>query len=299
VVAVGPFAGSRLGELTQTYADLLVGTRAIDVFGHRFPLLAKFLDARDRLSVQVHPDDAYAAAHEGGKLGKTESWYVLDAEPGAQLVYGLACDCDEAAVRQAIAETRLEDLLYAFEAHPGDVILVPAGTLHAIGGGIMLYELQEYSDVTYRLYDYGRRQADGTLRELHVDKGLAVTRFQPAEVERVTPVNMEAVGNDGSRRVLVACRYFVEEELCFTGAASAQLDGSSCHIVTVLDGAAQVQSVREDMRLAGGDTVVLPASLGEYWLVGEQARLVRSYVPRPDDENLRVWRSAQPAIICE
>jgi len=140
----------------------------------RFPLLAKFIDARADLSVQVHPDDTYAQAHEGGKLGKTECWYILRAEPGARVVYGLKRSSSVAEVRRAVEETQLDELLNAFEVHSGDVIFVPAGTVHAICSGVVLYELQEYSDVTYRLYDYGRIQANGRPRELHLERGLAL-----------------------------------------------------------------------------------------------------------------------------
>jgi mannose-6-phosphate isomerase len=300
VVARGPWRGRTLGALTQTYDELLVGSRAVEVFGHRFPLLAKFLDAQQQLSVQVHPDDAYAAQHEGGKLGKTEMWYVLHAEPGARLVYGLSRVCTMAEVRQAIAQSRLEELLFTFEARRGDVIFVPAGVVHAIGGGIALYELQEYSDVTYRLYDYGRRQADGSLRELHVDKGLAVMRYEAAKAARATPVALGMAGGDGSRRVLVASRYFVVEELRFSGQVHELVDGSTCHILSVLDGACDVRAHgHEEVRLGRGDTIVVPACLGAYTLSGVHAQVVRSYVPRADDSLVQRWRTAQASASFE
>ncbi len=296
VVTVGPHAGSTLGELTGRYGGALIGRRAIEVFGERFPLLAKFMDAQDRLSVQVHPDDEYAAEHEGGKLGKTETWHVLHADPGAQLVFGLARPCREAEVREAIESTRLEQLLNVVEARPGDTLLVPAGTVHAIGSGIILYELQEYSDLTYRLYDYGRRQADGSLRELHVDKGLAVMRYVPSWPPRTTPVDGGSIGNGGRRRILAACRYFVMEELLFSGAVVEELDGSSCHIATVLDGYAEVRAHGQIVRLETGDTLVVPASIGTYTIYGSRARLLRSYVPRADEASLELWRAAQASI---
>lgn len=206
-----PHTGKTLGALTEEYGEALIGARAREVFGARFPLLTKFLDAQAQLSVQVHPNDEYAAAHEGGKLGKTETWYILHAEPGAQVVYGLNQEATEDEVRQAIAANALEGMLHGVAVQPGDVIFVPAGTVHAIGAGVALYELQEYSDITYRLYDYGRLQADGRPRELHIEQGLAVMRYQPHEMERVTPL-----ARDG-RRILVACRYFVLEELALSG----------------------------------------------------------------------------------
>lgn len=299
VVRNAPHVGATLGTLVERFGVRLIGTRSAEVFGHRFPLLTKFIDAQQPLSVQVHPNDEYAAAHENGKLGKTETWYILHADPGAQLVYGLARDTVQDEVRRAIAETRLEDLLYTFEAHAGDIIFVPAGTVHAIGAGIILYELQEYSDVTYRLYDYGRLQPDGTPRELHVEKGLDVMRYGRMAVERVAPVAIAVPGTAGSRRILVACHYFVEEELRLSGATDAETDGTSCHILTVLGGECRLRSAHGEFTLMLGDTAVVPASAGAYWLAASDVQLVRSYVPLANDSNLLAWRAAQPSAILE
>lgn len=299
VVRNPPHAGVTLGALVERFGARLIGTRAVEVFGLRFPLLTKFMDAQQRLSVQVHPHDAYAAAHESGKLGKTEAWYILHADPGAKLVYGLSRAATRDEVRQAIAETRLEDLLYTFEAHEGDVIFVPAGTVHAIGGGIVLYELQEYSDLTYRLYDYGRIQANGQPRELHIEKALEVMRYSPMEVERVTPVSVALPEGAGSRSILVACHYFVEEELRLTGALGAVVDGTSCHIISALDGGCSLASATGELPLALGDTVVVPAMAGSYTLAASGARVLRSYIPLAADPLLRAWRDGQASPILE
>lgn len=291
-----PYRGMTLGALVERLGEQLLGQRAIAVFGRRFPLLAKFIDARDQLSVQVHPNDAYAHEHEGGKLGKTEAWYILGAEPGAELVYGLERQVSAAEVRTAIAETRLEHLLHSFTVHPGDVVFVPAGTVHAIGAGVVLYELQEYSDVTYRLYDYGRLQADGKPRDLHVAQGLDVMRYGPAAAERVRPVDVPGATPEVWRRVLVACRYFVLEEITtLRGALAAETSPSSCEIISVLDGDCQLfGAAGAGIRLGLGETAVLPAHLGAYQVRGAAVRLLRSYVPSEDDMLLRAWRAAQP-----
>jgi mannose-6-phosphate isomerase len=290
-----PYAGQSLGALVEALDERLIGWRAAEVFGHRFPLLTKFIDAQQWLSVQVHPDDRYAAEYEGGKLGKTETWYILHAEPGAKLVFGLAREASQQEVREAIAANRLEELLYTFEAHAGDVIFVPAGTVHAIGAGIVLYELQEYSDVTYRMYDYGRLQADGTPRELHVERSLDVMRCGPAEATRVNPVVAPDARLDGERRVLVACEYFVEEELRFHGAYAAATTGASCHIISILDGACNLTVGETTLALGLGNTAVIPAALGEYHLQSrDTARLLCSYVPTRDDQDLSLWRNSQP-----
>jgi mannose-6-phosphate isomerase len=289
-----PYTGRTLGELVDRFDERLLGPRAIAVYGHRFPLLAKFIDARQWLSVQVHPDDEYAALHEGGKLGKTETWYILHAEPEAKIVYGLAREAARGEVRDAIAQTRLEQLLRTLEVRAGDVIFVPAGTVHAIGGGIALYELQEYSDVTYRLYDYGRLQANGTPRELHVERSLDVMRYGPAQATFAVPVEVGAPGAGIAHRVLVACRYFVEEEIRFSGPLRGETGLASCQILSVLDGAFRLQAAGVELCIERGDTVVLPAAVGAYTLIGEQARVLRSYVPEERDPNLQRWCAAQP-----
>jgi mannose-6-phosphate isomerase len=293
LVREGPYAGEPLAALVARLGVDLLGWRSVAVYGRRFPLLTKFIDAREQLSVQVHPDDAYAARYEHGKLGKTETWYVLHAEPGAQLIYGFARATSSDEVRRAIEQTRLEPLLHSFAPRPGDVIFVPPGTVHAIGGGILLYELQEYSDVTYRLYDYGRLQADGTPRELHVARALEVLRYSPPHSVRATPLEAVPYGADGSRRVLVACRYFVEEELRVAGDAADTTTAASCQILTCLGGACTIEAGGAAVRLRLGETAVLPAALGAYTLRGEEAQLMRAYVPEERDPLLDMWQAAQ------
>lgn len=289
-----PYAGVDLGTLVKRFGVRLLGSRAVEVFGERFPLLTKFIDANDDLSVQVHPDDAYAREHEGGKLGKTEAWYILRVKPGARLVYGLerAATADE--VRRAIADNRLEELLHYVEVKPGDVVYVPAGTVHAIGAGIVLYELQEYSDVTYRLYDYGRVQSNGMPRDLHIEPSLAVMRYEPSSPATVKPVALLSPNIALKRRALVGSRYFLLEEVALAGSVGAAVRPSSCEIVTVLEGAARLRSSGgETVSLDQGETAVLPAYMGSYTWEGEHARVLRSYVPEQNDPDLHAWYTAQ------
>lgn len=292
-----PYQGQSLGEIVRILDERLLGWRSVELVGHRFPLLTKFLDAEQRLSVQVHPDDLYAALHENGKLGKTETWYIVHAEPGAQLVLGLTHTVNQDEVRHAIEAGSLEDLLYTFPARAGDVVYVPAGTVHAIGAGIVLYELQEYSDVTYRLYDYGRLQSNGNPRELQVDKSLEVMHCRPAGGVVVEPVTLPAdPGFAGERRVLVACTYFLEEELRFRGMYAATTMASSCHILSVLQGQCDICSHGVHLSLGEGDTVVVPAALLDYRIessAGVHALL--SYVPTTDDQKARAWSEGQSA----
>jgi mannose-6-phosphate isomerase len=291
-----PYAGQTLAQLVDELGEALLGDRTLAVFGRRFPLLAKFIDAHEKLSVQVHPEDAYSRDHEGGQLGKTEAWYILRADPDARLVLGTQRITSRDEVRRAIQEVRLEALLHSFVVYAGDVVFVPAGTVHAIGGGIVLYELQEYSDVTYRLYDYGRLQANGQPRELHVERGLDVMRYGPVAADTVRPVEVASTSEEGRRRVLVACRYFVLEELSQVarGELVAATQPTSCTILSVLAGEGEIiQGEYAPVSLRLGETTVLPARLGPYRLRGQGLRLLRSYVPTTDDALLRQWQAVQ------
>lgn len=291
-IVEGPHSGEPLSAAVEAYGAEMLGRQVVSIYGIRFPLLAKFLDAQQWLSVQTHPDDIYAAQYEGGKLGKTEAWYILDAAPGSQIVYGVNRPVTREEVRAAVEATRLEDLLLAVEVAAGDVIFVPAGMVHAIGAGVALFELQEYSDITYRLYDYGRIQANGRPRELHVERALDVMRYEPSPVVKVKTCLMSA--DDGAeRRTLVACDYFVEEELRVWERFEGEVTDASLQILTVLDGACVLRTHETPvMRLALGDTVVLPAGMGAYMLEGG-SRLIRAYVPESGDETLARWREAQ------
>ena len=288
----GPYAGKTLGALVNELGLQLLGEQAVAIFGNRFPLLAKFLDANAQLSVQVHPDDRYAAEHEGGKLGKTEFWYILAAEPDARIVHGFKAATTRAEVQQAIKHVTLDRLLHEEPVQAGDVIFVPAGTVHAIGSGVLLYELQEYSDVTYRMYDYGRLTVEGKLRELHIERSLDVTHYDASRRIKMQPVVVVDEPNY-TDRCLVACRYFVTRELRFkqSGTIHGTTHGS-CIILSSLGGDTQVyygDELESHESLARGQTMVLPAALGDYRIEGNGA-LLFSYVPAETDDAWRLWQ---------
>ena len=254
----GLYAGKTLGTVVQEMGASFVGERGIELYGQRFPLLAKFIDANAQLSVQVHPDDTYAAKHEGGKLGKTEFWYILAAEPHATIVHGFKAKASRAEVEQAIQHATLESLLHQEEVQAGDVIFVPAGTVHAIGSGILLYELQEYSDITYRMYDYGRLTASGQPRELHIERSLAVSSYDVSSRVKKTPVILEG-GPGYEDRCLVACRYFVTREIHLNGRGGMEGETEgSCIILSSLSlqypQALQYSQADRTERLEPGDS---------------------------------------------
>lgn len=253
VVAAGPLAGQPLGDLVRHRPQELLGSRHR---GGSFPLLFKFLDACRDLSVQVHPDDARAALLSPPDLGKTEAWYVIDAVPGSRIYAGLKTGVDRATFTAAIQAGRCEDVLHSFEPLAGDCVFIPAGTVHAIGAGLVVAEIQESSDVTYRLYDWNRTGPDGKPRPLHVEAGLeAVTHFGP-----VAPLRRPA-GLPGGTRPLVRCEYFVFEEVLPPGDWSVGGD-DRWHFLAVLEGEVRLDPTWGLPPLRKGGTVLLPAAIG-------------------------------------
>lgn len=292
-----PYAGRTLGSLVEELGPRLLGEQVIAIFGHRFPLLAKFLDANDKLSVQVHPDDTYARLHEHGKLGKTEFWYVLDAAPGASIIHGFKSSTSRNEVQQAIQDANLEDLLNEVRVSAGDIIFVPAGTVHGIGEGVLLYELQEYSDLTYRMYDYGRLTPAGTPRELHIKRSLDVAHFDRSHHIKMQPLVLRS-GEGFQDRCLEACQYFVTRELTFQQ-MSIDYDymkketTGSCSILSSLGAEVTVRygdALEHEVKLGKGQTMILPAALDNYYIEGNGV-LLFSYVPAPGSEIRRLWEA--------
>ncbi|MEF3273306.1 MAG: class I mannose-6-phosphate isomerase [Chloroflexus sp.] len=273
----GPLAGATIGELARIYGAALVGTRPFARYGGDLPLLAKFIDAADRLSVQVHPDDEYAHTFEAhtGFHGKTEAWYILAAEPGATVTLGTRTPIARDRLAAAIANGTVEELLAQQPVRAGDLIFVPAGTIHAINAGIMLFEIQQKSDLTYRIYDYNRRDGrTGQLRELHIAQALAVSRLEPATTARVPSLAL-----DDYRHLLVACSSFALERWQIQGSLAAATDPGSLEILTVIAGTAYLEWSDHPLELRRGAAVLLPATLGAYRITATDATVLRSYIP--------------------
>jgi len=281
VVSNGTFRGKRLAELVRSYPVSLLGRRAATGKEPVFPLLIKFVDASDTLSVQVHPDDAYAQAHEGEPFGKAEVWIVLDADPGAQLIHGVKRSLTSADARRAIEAGRLDDELEYITAVPGDVIMSAPGTIHALGGGVLLYELQQSSDLTYRLYDWDRRNPD---RPLHIDKALDVARLEPFASHKITPFPLAEAG--GTRTILCVCEHFGAELLRVRSSITERPAGESFHALTALQGVGLVRTKAQPsspVKVASGETVLIPASIAEYKIEAsggsEPLEVIKAYVP--------------------
>lgn len=274
----GVHRGLTLQRLADRLGEPLLGSVSVARYGNQVPLLTKLIDAAKDLSIQVHPDDAFAREREAasGHLGKTEAWLVLEAETGAEVIWGFREPVDEAEVRAAVETGTLERYLRRVPVGPGDVIFNPAGTVHAIGAGLLIFEVQQSSDLTYRLYDYGRRGADGRTRELHLDKALAVADLEPGERPLVEPIGL----GDGWQR-LVASDHFVMDRRRLAGRLDLATRSSSLELLTVLGGRVVVEGGGETLDLERGAAVVIPAALGAYTLEapGDGADLVRCGLP--------------------
>lgn len=276
VVVNGRFAGQPLTAVHETLGlDLIGRNNAWAQERRKFPLLVKLLDAQDKLSVQVHPDDDYALAHEGNELGKTEMWVVLHAEPEAGLILGVRAGTTAEAFRAAIPSGMLEHYLHTVAIQPGDFVCVPAGTIHAILGGALIAEIQQNSNTTYRVYDWNRA-SNGQSRPLHINKALDVIDF--GRVEPALQPPRVLAESDGVRRLLLCRnRYFTVERIEMEAGASfdGACDGRSLEIWGAIEGRVDLSGVG----LSAVQFALLPAALGPYHVSADgRAVCLRTYV---------------------
>ena len=235
------------------------------------PILIKLIDAKENLSVQVHPDDAKAKEWEN-QNGKTEMWYVVQADNGAQMTCGMKCTVSKKEMEQAIKENTLEELLHTVPSKAGDVFFVEAGTVHAIGKGNVIAEIQQNSNVTYRLYDYNRVGKDGKTRELHIDKGVKASNCSQTEPRKIP------LCSDGTR-LIGSCEYFAVKELRLNGEKKLFAGEKSYQALMVVDGTAELTSGNYTDKIHLGETVFIPANMGEYKLSGKATILVTNNQP--------------------
>ena len=280
-VANGPRAGQLLTDLLAEQGLALIGRRSQWALERgKFPLLIKLLDATQPLSVQVHPDDEYALAHEGNELGKTEMWVVLHAEPSAEVIFGVAEGTTPANFRAALEAGQLEPHLHRVPVRTGDHINVPAGSLHAIMGGLLIAEIQQNSNTTYRVYDWNRVEADGRPRPLHIEPALAVINFEQVAPTRPEPIPLPAPAGVG-RWQLCHNRYFTVERLELSAGARFEgvCDGETFEIWGVVGGTAALHTAAGEMALSAVQFTLLPATLGVFSFTAEEpCVLLRSYV---------------------
>lgn len=262
VIANGEYAGKTLAEYIERCGKTVLGTNCARF--EQFPILIKLIDAKDNLSVQVHPDNEYAQRVEG-EYGKTEMWYIVDCDEGAELLYGFKHDITKEEFKTRIENNTLLEVTNSVPVKSGDVFFIEAGTLHAIGKGILIAEIQQNSNTTYRIYDYGRVGADGKPRQLHIDKAVDVTNLCPAKPYPVTKYFTE---NGAVKRLLAKSDYFTVYTVDASEKALFEADETSFHSILLLEGSAVLDCGGEKLSLKKGDSVFVPAGCGEYSLTG-------------------------------
>jgi mannose-6-phosphate isomerase len=269
-----------------------------------FPLLVKFIFPTDMLSLQVHPDDAYAAVHEeaAGGRGKTEMWHVVSAEPGAELLYGLKPGSNKQEFLARLKDQTLESIFQPVDVRAGDTIFVPPGTPHAIGPGMIVIEVQEYSDLTYRVYDYGRVDAHGKPRELHVDKALEVTNFASTFKGKTKhlplPIEEQLVRDNVERSLLAACPFFATE--LWTSSTSFAIPVSRSHfdLIVLLSGRGVLRSTDFAFPVEQGECWLVPANLEDcHFTPIEPTKMIRTYVPDIAVLREELERGSRPASV--
>ena len=265
VVADGPLAGRSIADLVKEYKGELIGKHVYENTGDEFPLLIKFIDALTDLSIQVHPDDELAARRHNGSKGKTEMWCVVDAEPGAHLLAGLTEHITPEEYAARVADGSITDVLARHEVHPGDVFFLPAGRIHAICGGCFIAEIQQTSDITYRIYDYGRLGLDGKPREVHTELAKDAIDYKVYDNYRTeySPVKDEEVE-------LVSCKYFTTSLYDLTLPYAKDLSElDSFLVVMCLSGHGTLEVDGEEVSVHQGETVLVPASADDICFVPE------------------------------
>jgi mannose-6-phosphate isomerase len=277
-IASGPFAGKTLGAAwTEMPAEWRGSKLAAE---GNFPLLVKFIFPTEKLSLQVHPDDAYASVHEkaAGGRGKTEMWHAVSAGPGAHVLVGLVPKADAERFLRAIETRTLEDLFIHWRVQAGDTFFVPAGTPHTIGPGMVLCEVQEYSDLTYRVYDYGRLDALGKPRELHIEKALDVIEFGRPISGKASRIHLSGHGMQVS--LLTACRYFATERWKIAAPIGVHSDPDHFDLLVILAGSGNVIWGSASAMYQSGECWLIPAGLGKFSVnPNELSKILRTYVP--------------------
>jgi mannose-6-phosphate isomerase len=275
-----PLAGMTLGEAAEKYGPELHGKNWNDC---RFPILAKYIYTSNWLSVQVHPDDHQARAYDPGNRGKCEMWYIVQSDRQAEILLGAKPGVTKENLKAAFEKGASRELLNRFRPKAGEAIYVPTGTVHALGPGQILFEVEENSDLTYRLDDFGRVGLDGKPRPLHLEKGLAVTRVD-LRAHRDLP-RLQFREPYGSRRYVLACRFFALEELTLRSRGTFEGAPERAEVLSLLEGEGRMETAVGWLGYRAGDTWLIPPAAGGYTLVPrETTRLLKVYVPDLDKD---------------
>lgn len=266
VVASGEYKGKTLTQVIDLLGKKILGSDCAEC--EDFPILIKLIDAADKLSVQVHPDDEYAKSHETEKHGKTEAWYIIDCDENAELIYGFKDKLSKEQFARSIEDNTLLDYVNKVKVKPGDVAFIEAGTLHAIGAGILLAEVQQSCNTTYRVYDYNRPGLDGKPRQLHIKQSIDVTKYEKPS-RTLTPEGKLQCSDGFTSQMLCKCNFFtmtlIDSQKSFTDIA----DDKSFISLLILDGSGTLVTNNEALKLKKGASVFIPASDGKFTVNGK------------------------------
>lgn len=270
VVANGDLNGESLTNLLHIYREELLGLKVFQQFGTQFPLLFKFLDAKEDLSIQLHPNDALAQKRHNS-FGKTEMWYVMQADQDSRLIVGFKEDSSPEEYLKKLSEKKLLSILDEIPVAQGDVFFLETGTIHAIGKGTVIAEIQQTSDITYRIYDFDRKDAQGNLRELHVDLALEAINYQKVTAKK----EYEAKLNSSNE--VVSCPYFTASIIPLQGKLEISHDKNSFRVYMCTEGEVTLQTGNQKYRFVTGDTFLVPAFVSDYQLIGN-AKLLEIFI---------------------
>lgn len=270
IVAEGEYKGKTLKEVIFSNKKEMLGYEDTEVF----PLLVKILDAKDSLSVQVHPDNEFAAKYENGELGKTEMWYIIDAKPDANLVFGLKEGTTPEILKKAIEDGTLEEHLNYVPVKKGDYLYIPSGTIHAIRDGILIAEIQQSSNTTYRVYDYNRVDKDGNKRPLHVEKAVLATNYE--NTGKIPPDFSYTELPGGKYKILTSCEYFTVEKYEINSFVEIKKETNKFEMLIFTDGTGKIIYDGKEYKFLPGDSFFIPAAIDEYRISGK-CEFLRSF----------------------
>lgn len=269
-ISNGLFKGKTLNDILNDFPEAVLGTKVYEQFGKQFPLLFKYLDAREALSIQLHPNDELAKKRHNS-FGKTEMWYVMQADTDSKLIVGFKENTSKEEYVQHIHNNTLIAILDTKEVKQGDVFLLETGTIHALGAGILIAEIQQTSDITYRVYDFDRRDASGNKRELHVDLSLEAINYKTVDAQK----QYAKIENNSNE--VINCKYFTTNFIPLDGTVKVYKHGESFTVYMCVDGNFELNVNDEIYSYKKGDTVLLPACLTDFQLIGN-ASLLEIYI---------------------
>jgi mannose-6-phosphate isomerase len=269
-IANGAFAGQLITSVLAEFPNEILGTAVYQRFGNQFPLLFKYLDAKEDLSVQVHPNDTLAKQRHNS-FGKTEMWYVVQADADARLIVGFKETINAATYLEHLEKKTLVSTLDAIKVQQGDVFLIETGTVHAIGAGMVVAEIQQTSDITYRLYDFDRVDSDGNLRELHVDQALDAINYNTVSSQK------HYQKNSNQSNPVVDCPYFTTQFIPLEGEIAVQKTGATFTVYMCVEGSFELELAGQNYLYSKGDTVLIPAALTAFQLHGK-ASILEIYI---------------------